>query len=90
MLIPIYWPILFLWQILDLLNNMLGHLGYEIYPKNWVRLPFLKYKTASTHHNMHHEQFNGNYGLYFTFWDKLMHTEIKDYEQRFDAVYKSK
>ena len=90
MLIPIYWPILFLWQILDLLNNMLGHLGYEIYPKNWVRLPFLKYKTASTHHNMHHEQFNGNYGLYFTFWDKWMHTEIKDYEQRFDAVYKSK
>ena len=33
---PIYWPILFLWQPLDLLNNVLGHLGYEIYPKNWV------------------------------------------------------
>jgi sterol desaturase/sphingolipid hydroxylase (fatty acid hydroxylase superfamily) len=90
MLFPIYWPILFLWQILDLLNNVLGHLGYEIYPKNWVRLPFLKYKTASTHHNMHHEQFNGNYGLYFTFWDKWMHTEIKDYERRFDALYKNK
>jgi sterol desaturase/sphingolipid hydroxylase (fatty acid hydroxylase superfamily) len=90
MLIPIYWPVLFLWQVLDLLNNVVGHLGYEIYPKNWVRLPFLKYKTASTHHNMHHEQFNGNYGLYFTFWDKWMKTEIKDYTDRFDAVYKSK
>ena len=87
MLIPIYWPILFLWQTLDLLNNVLGHLGYEIYPKNWVHLPFFKYKTASTHHNMHHEQFTGNYGLYFTFWDKWMKTEIKDYKERFDEIY---
>ena len=84
---PIYWPILFLWQPLDLLNNVLGHLGYEIYPKNWVHLPFFKYKTASTHHNMHHEQFTGNYGLYFTFWDKWMKTEFTDYPKRFDEVY---
>jgi sterol desaturase/sphingolipid hydroxylase (fatty acid hydroxylase superfamily) len=28
--------------------------------------------------------------LYFTFWDKWMKTEIKDYKDRFDAVYKSK
>jgi sterol desaturase/sphingolipid hydroxylase (fatty acid hydroxylase superfamily) len=88
MLIPIYWPMLFLWQTLDLINNVVAHLGFEIYPKNWVRLPFLKYKTASTHHNMHHEQFNGNYGLYFTFWDKWMKTEIKDYEDRFNEVYR--
>jgi sterol desaturase/sphingolipid hydroxylase (fatty acid hydroxylase superfamily) len=37
---------------------------------------------------MHHEQFNGNYGLYFTFWDKWMKTEIKDYEDRFNEVYR--
>lgn len=87
MLIPIYWPILFLWQTLDLLNNVLGHLGYEIYPKKWVRFPFLKFKTASTHHSKHHERFNGNYGLYFTFWDKLMKTEFHDYVERFQDLH---
>jgi hypothetical protein len=86
-LIPIYWPIFFLWQTLDLLNNVLGHLGYEIYPKKWVRFPFLKFKTASTHPSMHHERFNGNYGLYFTFWDKLMKTEFHDYVERFQDLH---
>jgi sterol desaturase/sphingolipid hydroxylase (fatty acid hydroxylase superfamily) len=51
-----------------------------------VRIPFLKYKTASTHHNLHHEKFKGNYGLYFTFWDKWMKTEIAEYESKFDSV----
>jgi sterol desaturase/sphingolipid hydroxylase (fatty acid hydroxylase superfamily) len=87
MLIPIYWPVLFLWQTLDLINNVLAHMGYEVYPKSWIKIPLIKYKTASTHHNMHHEQFNGNYGLYFTFWDKLMGTEVKDYSKRFYEIH---
>ena len=90
MIVPIFWPILFLWQTLDLLNNLLAHLGYEIYPKNWVRIPFLKFKTASTHHNLHHEKFNGNYGLYFTFWDKWMKTEFEEYNKQFEEVFKRK
>jgi len=87
MLLPIWWPMLFLWQTLDLSNNVLAHLGYEIYPKKWLRLPILRCKTASTHHNMHHEQFVGNYGLYFTFWDRWMKTEMADYEQRFNKIH---
>jgi sterol desaturase/sphingolipid hydroxylase (fatty acid hydroxylase superfamily) len=87
MLIPIYWPMLFLWQTLDLINNVVAHLGYEIYMQKWFRIPLLKLKTTSTHHNMHHELFKGNYGLYFTYWDRWMKTEIKDYEKRFDEVY---
>jgi sterol desaturase/sphingolipid hydroxylase (fatty acid hydroxylase superfamily) len=87
MIIPIYWPMLFLWQSLDLINNVTAHLGYEIYMRNWLRIPLLKLKTTSTHHNMHHEQFFGNYGLYFTFWDRWMKTEIKDYEDRFKAIH---
>jgi sterol desaturase/sphingolipid hydroxylase (fatty acid hydroxylase superfamily) len=90
MLIPICWPIFFIWQIFDLMNNLFAHLGYEIYFKNWNQIPFFKFKTTSTHHNMHHEKFNGNYGLYFTFWDKIMKTEFKDYNDRFNEVYSRK
>jgi ring-1,2-phenylacetyl-CoA epoxidase subunit PaaE len=73
-----------------MLNNVLAHLGYEIYPKIWVKLPILQFKTASTHHNMHHQLFNGNYALYFTWWDKWMGTEFKDYESRHEQIFERK
>jgi len=39
---------------------------------------------------LHHEKFNGNYGLYFTFWDKWMKTEFEEYNQQFGEVFKRK
>ena len=89
-LLPLNFGIIIAWQIFSMLNNVLGHLGYEIYPKGWVKLPILKFKTASTHHNMHHQLFNGNYALYFTWWDKWMGTEFKDYETRHEQIFKRK
>ena len=35
---------------------------------------------------MHHQYFKGNYGLYFTWWDRIMHTTHKDYDMRFKQV----
>ena len=89
-LLPLNFGVLITWQIFSMLNNVLGHLGYEVYPKGWVKLPFLKFKTASTHHNMHHQLFNGNYALYFTWWDKWMGTEFKDYETRHEQIFERK
>jgi sterol desaturase/sphingolipid hydroxylase (fatty acid hydroxylase superfamily) len=39
-----------------------------------------------TNHVMHHEKLRGNYGLYFNVWDRLMGTNHKDYEKRFEEV----
>lgn len=39
-----------------------------------------------TNHAMHHEWMRGNYGLYFNFWDRLMRTNHRDYEARFNEV----
>jgi ferredoxin-NADP reductase/sterol desaturase/sphingolipid hydroxylase (fatty acid hydroxylase superfamily) len=89
-LLPLNFGIIIAWQIFSMLNNVLGHLGYEIYPKGWVKFPILKFKTASTHHNMHHQLFNGNYALYFTWWDKWMGTEFKDYETRHEQIFERK
>jgi len=89
-LLPLHFGIIIAWQIFSMLNNVLGHLGYEIYPKIWVKLPILQFKTASTHHNMHHQLFNGNYALYFTWWDKWMGTEFKDYESRYQQIFERK
>lgn len=89
-ILPMHFGMLLVWQAYDMLNNVLGHLGYEVYPKAWLKLPFLKYKTTSTHHNMHHQFFKGNYALYFTWWDKWMGTEFKDYEKRHQQIFERK
>jgi sterol desaturase/sphingolipid hydroxylase (fatty acid hydroxylase superfamily) len=37
-------------------------------------------------HNQHHKFFKGNYGLYFTIWDRLMGTMREDYDKAFEEV----
>lgn len=88
-LIPIYAPALGLVQIWGLLDNVKAHLGYEIYP-SWWNKSILRFMTSSTHHNMHHSKFNGNYGVHFRFWDKLLGTEFKNYEEEYDKIQERK
>ena len=86
-LMPIHWYVILIWQIISFSNNFIAHLGYEVYPTFWIKTSLLKFKTTSTHHNMHHRYFNGNYALYFTWWDKLMGTEFKNYENSFLEIH---
>jgi lathosterol oxidase len=69
-----------------IIRNVVGHLGFEILPKGFTKNKWLNWNTAITHHNMHHEHFHNNYGLYFTWWDKLMKTEHTKYHEAFDEV----
>jgi len=64
----------------------MGHLGYELYPKKFMQSGWSRFFNSSTHHNMHHSKFKGNFGLYFRFWDKWMGTEFKDYETTFNQI----
>jgi Delta7-sterol 5-desaturase len=85
MFIPMYLPALGLLQIWGFLDNIKSHLGYEFFP-SWWNQSIGKLMTSSTHHNMHHSKFNGNYGVHFRIWDKLLGTEFKDYEKTFDEI----
>jgi lathosterol oxidase len=73
----------FLFQII---YNVYGHLGYELYPKGFNKTLIGKYVNTSTAHNQHHKYFNGNYGLYFTIWDHLMGTIRPDYDAAFEEI----
>jgi sterol desaturase/sphingolipid hydroxylase (fatty acid hydroxylase superfamily) len=57
--------------------NVISHLGFELYTSKLLH----RWVITSTHHNMHHSRINGNYMLYFNFWDWLMGTNHNDYEQ---------
>ena len=39
--------------------------------------------TTVTHHDLHHAQAGWNYGLYFTWWDRMMGTEHPRYYEKF-------
>lgn len=67
--------------------NVIGHLGYEVYPANWNRLPVIRWKTPGLHHYLHHQMVGGNYALYFRWWDKWCGTEFADFEARYDRLF---
>lgn len=87
---PVHVLALLIWQILSIALNVLGHSGYELFPSYWNNYWFLKWKLPATHHNMHHEKFNGNYGLYFIWLDRIMGTEFPDYEEKFKSIFERK
>lgn len=84
--LPLHPIAAFLFLAYMIIRNVIGHLGFEILPKGFTKNKWLNWNTAVTHHNMHHEQFHSNYGLYFTWWDKLMKTEHAKYHDTFDEV----
>ena len=85
-LIPMHVVALFLFTAHMMLRNAIGHCGYELCPRGWIRHPILGLVTTTTHHDMHHEHGPRNFGLYFTWWDRWMGTEHLDFHCRFDEV----
>ncbi|MBC7922169.1 MAG: sterol desaturase family protein [Ferruginibacter sp.] len=82
-LLPIHPLALFIVATWMITMNVLGHLGYELYPAGMLQHSVAKWLNTSTHHNMHHQHVGGNYGLYFNFWDKLVGTNFENYEKKF-------
>ena len=70
----------FLFQII---YNVYGHLGFELYPQGFHKTKIGKWINTSVAHNLHHKKFHGNFGLYFLFWDRAMGTLREDYEVTF-------
>lgn len=60
--------------ILTDFGNLAGHLGYDFFPKTNQSNFILKWITTPTHHNLHHQYPQSNYGLYFRGWDKWFKT----------------
>jgi Delta7-sterol 5-desaturase len=68
------------WQVTF---NVLGHCGYEIFPRWFLDTWAGRFLNTPTHHALHHEKVRGNYGLYFNVWDRLLGTNRPDYAARF-------
>jgi len=72
-LIPIHFGVLALWLITMTIWSLVTHLGFELFPSfpsHWLGKWFI----SSDHHSLHHRRYTRHYGLYFTFWDRLLGT----------------
>lgn len=85
-LIPFHATAIMAFLFFMMAYNVYGHLGYELYPKGFNKHFIGKWLNTSINHNLHHKHFNGNYGLYFLFWDRWMGTVRADYDQTYQAV----
>ncbi len=80
-LLPIHPAAFGIYVVLLTLLNVVSHLGYEFYPALVAR-----WFITSTHHNMHHSGSRGHYMLYFNLWDRLLGTNMPDYEAKVRAI----
>ncbi|MEO1136711.1 MAG: sterol desaturase family protein [Pseudomonadota bacterium] len=71
-----------------IIRNAVGHCGYEIFPARRNGTPLFGWLTTVTHHDLHHAQAGWNYGLYFSWWDRLMKTEHPLYHEKFAVAVK--
>ncbi len=73
--IPIHFIYLLIGLMIMSLFGITNHLEREVYPDILEKKFFL---ITSNHHQKHHRQVNKNFGLFFTFWDLVMKTELKN------------
>ena len=77
LIIPLHVYVLGFYLLLMTLSSVINHLDIEIFPENFRKSLIGSQLINATHHNHHHDEFNTNYGLYFTFWDRWMGTESR-------------
>lgn len=75
LMVPVNVYVLGFYLLLMTLSSVINHLDIEIYPERFQKNRLGKLLIGATHHHYHHKEFNTNFGLYFTFWDKWMGTE---------------
>lgn len=83
-LIPLHPLTLVLFAFSSFAINVYGHLGYEIMPRGFRNTLLFEIINTSTFHNLHHQKFRGNYGLYLRVWDRMMGTEHPDYVKEYE------
>ena len=57
------------------LMGVTNHMGWEMFPRRIVQGRAGKWLITASHHELHHQKYRCNYGLYFRFWDQLCGTD---------------
>ncbi|MEQ8472694.1 MAG: sterol desaturase family protein [Marinoscillum sp.] len=88
--VPTHPFVIVLFMIFQIIYNVYGHLGYELFPKGFHKTWIGRYINTSVAHNQHHQWFHGNYGLYTLIWDRMFGTLRSDYDQSYENATQRK
>ncbi|MFZ1264440.1 MAG: sterol desaturase family protein [Chitinophagaceae bacterium] len=86
--LPVNLYVLVILLIIMSVSSVINHLDIEIYPKWFSRNFPGKSIIGATHHALHHKQYKYNFGLYFTWWDRIAKTESPVYEELLEEKIK--
>jgi lathosterol oxidase len=86
LLVPMHGPVILAFALHQITRNVLGHMGHELAWPGFTRSRWTGWLTTTTHHDLHHSQAGYNYGLYFTWWDRMMGTEHPRYHEAFETA----
>nr|AYM53610.1 fatty acid hydroxylase [Cystobacter velatus] len=84
--LPVHRGAFLIFLTIQLFINVIGHLGFELYPRGFLRSPVGRWFNTTTHHHQHHQRMKWNFGLYFNVWDRLLGTNHPQYESTFEAL----
>ena len=73
--IPIHFAALGVVLTVMTVMGVTNHMGWEAFPKGIVNGPLGGWLITASHHQRHHAEYRGNYGLYFRHWDRLCGTD---------------
>jgi sterol desaturase/sphingolipid hydroxylase (fatty acid hydroxylase superfamily) len=73
--IPIHPAVILILLTLATIAAVLNHSGAEVLPPWMVRGPVGDWLITASHHSIHHNHYQKNFGLYFRFWDRVMKTD---------------
>ena len=74
-LVPIHIAMLGIVLAVMTVMGVTNHMGWEMFPRWLVRSALGNWIITASHHQLHHERYKCNYGLYFRFWDRLCKTD---------------
>jgi Delta7-sterol 5-desaturase len=64
---------------------VVNHLGIDLLPVSFPHHWLGKWFIGPAHHSIHHHRYSKHYGLYFTFWDKMLGTHDPNYDHKVEA-----
>lgn len=83
-IIPIHFFVLGLLLTTMTIWAVVNHLGFELFPA-FLNHRLRKWLISSTYHSVHHRNYRVHYGLYFTFWDRLLGTHEANEKYKYIA-----
>ena len=87
-LIPMHPITLGIFLIITFSLNVIGHSGYEFFPRGYTTSAWTRFGSSASFHYLHHKNGSTNFGLFLCFWDRMMGTMNPEYDEFFEQKAK--